>query len=133
VRAVRIWGGRDAIPILIERARDRSFRRWNDALEALVRLEPSRRTAELVVARMPDDYGLANRLLREIGAPAEPAVAEAFQHTADGRTRHEAGRVLDDIGTEASVPMLQQAAALTAIGALGREADEALKAIRERG
>jgi len=133
MRALGTWGDRSIVPILVERARDRSYRRWNDALDSLVRLDPSRRSAIVVVERMADDYGLANQLLRKIGAPAEPAVADAFQHARDLRTRLEASRVLDDIATEASLPMLQQYAAQTKDGALAREADEALKAIRERG
>jgi HEAT repeat protein len=133
LNVLRTWGDRTAAPALIDRIRDKSFRQGRDALELLVRIDPSQSAAEAVVARMADDYGLAGRLLREIGASAVRSVADAFQHAPDLRTRVEAARILGDIGTGASLPMLQEIAAQTAEGALAREADEALKAIRERG
>jgi hypothetical protein len=81
---------------------------------------------------MPDDVGDATRLVRDIGATAEPALIQAFQSAAETRVRVESCRVLEAIGTETSLPVLRKFSARTGEGSLARVAEDALKGIAER-
>ena len=117
---------------LAGRCNDRSFSPWREALEVLARLDPSPRTAEVLIGRMPDDYSHVLRLLRELGAAAEPALLQAFQKAPDVRVRVESCRVLEAIGTEVSLPVLQAAASRTGDGSVAAAADDALRGISER-
>jgi len=118
LRALRVWGDRTNAGALADRCKDRSYGPWREALEVLARLDPSPRTAEVLTGRMPDDYGHVLRLLRELGVVAEPALLQAFQKAPDVRVRVESCRVLEAIGTEASLPMLQAAASRTGEGSV---------------
>ena len=84
-----------------------------------------------VAAATPKAGGL-KRLLRQIGATAEPALVRAFQDAPDPRVRVLSSRLLEAMGTEAALPALREAAARTGDGAVAREAEEALKSIRQR-
>jgi HEAT repeat protein len=132
LRALRVWGDRDSAQALITRCNDKSFRPWHEALEVLASVDPSARTAETLIARMPDDFGHSLRLLREIGAPAEPALLQAFQTAPDLRVRVESCKVLETIGSAASLTVLQEAAARTGDGAVAVAAEDSLKGIAER-
>ncbi len=130
--ALRVWGDRTSARALADRCKDRSFNPWREALGVLARLDPSPQTAEILIGRMPDDYGHVLRLLSEMGAVAEPAILQAFQKAPDLRVRVESCRVLEAIGTEASLPALQAAAAHTGDGVVAAAAEDALRGISER-
>jgi HEAT repeat protein len=132
LRALGVWGDRTSARALIDRCKDRSFNPWREALGVLARLDPSPRTAEILIGRMPEDYGHVLRLLSEMGAVAEPAILQAFQTAPDLRVRVESCRVLEAIGTEASLSVLQAAAAHTGDGVVAAAADDALRGISER-
>jgi hypothetical protein len=88
--------------------------------------------AEILIGRMPDDYGHVLRLLSGLGPAAEPALVQAFQKAADLRVRVESCRVLAAIGTESSLPVLQAAAARTGEGIVAAAAEDAPRGISER-
>jgi len=132
VRALKTWGTVESAQALIDRCNDQSFRPWREALEALAHIDPSPKTAEAIIARMPDDARHCSNLLRELGPVAEPALLKAFQSAADPRVRREAGRALETFGTDASLAILRQAGSKTGDGALARAAEDALKGIAER-
>ena len=73
LRALRVWGDRTSARALVDRCNDKSFSPWREALEVLARLDPRPQTAGILIGRMPDDYSHVLRLLREMGALAEPA------------------------------------------------------------
>jgi S1-C subfamily serine protease/HEAT repeat protein len=133
LRAFRVWADRSDAAVLVDRAKDRNFRPWREALEILTQVDPGQRAAEAVIDRMPDDFGHAHRLLRELGPVAEPAALETFQKGTDLRLRVELGRALETIGTDASLPILQQAADRTGEGTVANAADDALRGIAARG
>lgn len=127
-----MWGDRTSARALVDRCNDKSFSPWREALEVLARLDPRPQTAGILIGRMPDDYSHVLRLLREMGAVAEPAILQAFQKAPDVRVRVESCRVLEVIGTELSLAMLQAAAARTGEGIVAAAAEDALKGISER-
>jgi len=127
-----VWGDRTSARALVDRCNDKSFSPWREALEVLARLDPRPQTAGILIGRMPDDYSHVLRLLREMGAVAEPAILQAFQKAPDVRVRVESCRVLEVIGTELSLAMLQAAAARTGEGIVAAAAEDALKGISER-
>jgi S1-C subfamily serine protease/HEAT repeat protein len=130
--ALRVWGDHNSAGPLADRCNDTSFHPWREALEVLARLDPRPQTAEILIRRMPEDYGHVLRLLREMGAVAEPAILQAFQKAPDVRVRVESCRVLVAIGTEASLPVLHAAAARTGEGVVAAAAEDALRSISER-
>jgi HEAT repeat protein len=132
LRALRVWADRATAQPLIDRGTDKSFEWWRQALEVLVHIDPSPHTAEILIARWPEDDGHITRLLREIGPTAEPTLLQAFQQAPDPRVRAAAGRLLEAIGSEAALPALQAAATGIGDGMVAREAEETLKIIRER-
>jgi len=132
LRALRAWGDRTSAAALADRCKDRSFGPWREALEVLTRLDPRPQTAEVLIERMPDDYGHGSRLLHELGAAAEPALLQAFQKSPDLRVRVESCRVLEAVGTLASLPVLQAAEARTGDGTVAAAAEDALRGIAER-
>ena len=132
VRALKTWGTPETAQPLIDRCNEQSFRPWREALQALAHNDPSPRTAEAIINRMPDDARHCCNLLRDLGPVAEPALLKAFQSAADPRVRREAGKALETFGTEASLAALRQTASKTGDGALARAADDALKGIAER-
>jgi HEAT repeat protein len=132
LRALKVWGDKDVAQALLARGNDNAFRMWREALDTAATLEPTAKTAEALIARMPDDFGHVLRLLREIGPPAEPAVLHAFQTASDVRVRVESCKVLETIATPASLTVLQEAAAKTGEGTLAIVAEDSLKGIAER-
>ncbi len=132
LRALRVWGDRTSSPALIDRCKDRSFNPWRKALEVLAHLDPSPQTADLLITRMPDDYGHVLRLLHTLGPAAEPALLQAFQKSPDLRVRVESCKMLESVGTERSLPVLQAFASRTGDGAVAAAAAEALRGIIQR-
>jgi hypothetical protein len=58
--ALRVWAGRACAGDLAEHIKDKNFRLWREALELLTQIDPSQRTAEALIDRMPDDVGHAS-------------------------------------------------------------------------
>ncbi|MGC8638795.1 MAG: HEAT repeat domain-containing protein [Isosphaeraceae bacterium] len=130
--ALRVWGDRSSAKVLAERCKDKQWNPWRDGLTILAQLDPGPRTAEVMIERMPEDSGHVTRLLHELGPAAEPAILQAIQRAPDPRVRVESCRVLESIGTEACLPVLQAAAARMGEGQVGSAAEDALHGIAER-
>jgi hypothetical protein len=112
VRALGVWGDAKTVPLLLERLGEEEKDVFVKALaiEALGQLKDGK--AAEAVANCLADLLLryyAAKSLRAMGSPAEKAVLKMVEHK-DAATRAEACKVLADIGTKASVPVLQNAA-----------------------
>ena len=105
---------------------------WRDGLVLLAKLDPGPRTTEILIGRMAEDYGHVGRLLRELGPAAEPGNPPGDPAVPDPRVRIESCKVLETIGTEASLPILLAAAARQGEGQVAAAADDALRGITER-
>jgi HEAT repeat protein len=132
VRAVGVWGDRETVPLLIDRLSQPSYGARGELIEALARLGPDDRTLALAATWLASDAHAATQLLRPMGPAAEPALLKVVQGDGDGRARAEACKLLRELGTKQSLPVLQALVARKSDGELGRIAEEALKAIARR-
>lgn len=106
-KALRVWGSADLLETWIKLLDDESFVvRW-EAIAALGEM-PDPRGAEAVAARLKADKLKASKALIQMGAVAEPAVLGCLGDP-EWTVRMEAARILKQIGTKASVPVLQRA------------------------
>ncbi len=130
-KALVVWGTQESVPALIEAADDRSIWVRGPAMEALGRW-PTPEAARAVAKQLPVLQGRdkAAAALRAMGAIAEPAVIPLLEDR-DGFVRGEACKILQDIGTEKSIPPLEEFAARGQFWDRDN-ADKAIRAIRSR-
>jgi hypothetical protein len=106
-KALGVWGGKENVPALIQALRDPAFNVVWAVFDALERLkDPSSADPVAAFLGTPQNRGNAAKVLKAIGAPAEPAVIKYLQ-AGDPFVRMEAANILKEIGTEACVPALQ--------------------------
>ena len=106
-KALAAWGGKENVPALIEALHDPAFNVVWAVFDALERMkDPS--SAEPVAAFLATQQNRNNaaKVLKAIGAPAEPAVIKYLTH-GDVFVRMEAAHILKEIGTDKCVPDLQ--------------------------
>jgi len=110
VRALAVWGGRSALPYILTALNDKEHSvRWA-TLDILAKLRDPR-SADAVAARLSYGDGFkASPALVAIGPAAERSVLGCMNDM-EWSVRMEACKILKQIGTKASLPMLQQAAA----------------------
>ena len=107
IAALENWGTNDNVPRLIEVLDSMRFRS-----EGVIRLLAKTRDPDALKAiakrlNVLADRTEAQKVLRDCGAAAEPAVIDAMKTTTDVFARAECVRILGDIGTkEKSVPAL---------------------------
>jgi HEAT repeat protein len=133
LRALSVWADSGSVQPLAERSSDRQFNPWREALDVIAKIDSSPRAIAIILGKMPDDPGHVSRLLHSMRAAVEPAVAEAIRTATDDRTRVESCRLLESIGTEASMPVLRPLAEQADLAEVARAAEDALRGIRERG
>lgn len=105
-----VWGGKHAVPLLLELLEDRRHRGVRpELLHALGELRDERAAAP--VARLLDsfDHERAEACLVRLGPLAEPAVLDSAARTTDDAAALKTIRVLKDFGSEKSLPMLRSA------------------------
>ncbi|WP_422929155.1 HEAT repeat domain-containing protein [Singulisphaera sp. PoT] len=109
-KALAVWGGPENTPALLEGLKDPEFHvRWAalDALKAIKDPESADALADYLMSS--NDRGRAVEALKAIGPPAEDAVLRCLEHS-DGFTRADACKILEQIGTEKSLPALRRLA-----------------------
>jgi hypothetical protein len=132
IKALGTWGTANEVPILIQAIEDSNPFTREEALKAVGKfkderaLEPVLRCFRKLGMREP-----AGKALREMGPMAEKEVLALLQEK-DMLLRNDAIKVLKDIGTQASVPPLEQVAADNSAVFLRQSAREALAAIAAR-
>jgi LSD1 subclass zinc finger protein len=125
-KAAAGWAPKECVPALIKLLQDDwPFVRFA-VLEAFGKLKDER-TFEAVAECVPKDGGKAGEALRSIGPGAEKAVVKLLKHM-DWPVQLEACKILKDIGTQESVPALEEAAAKDK-GLVKIAAKEAIQAI----
>ena len=107
--ALAKWGGADAVPALNKALADPDWTVRRAVLASLGTLGDAS-SAEPAAALLATDRYAAAECLRRIGPVAEPAVLAQLE-TADGQLTSAALDVLEKIGTEQSLPALEQMAA----------------------
>ncbi|WP_435005199.1 HEAT repeat domain-containing protein [Tundrisphaera lichenicola] len=125
-KTLAVWGGPENTHALIEALKDPEFHvRWAvlDTLKALKDPESADALADYFMDS--NDRGKAVEALKAIGPPAEDAVLRCLNHN-DGFTRMDACKILEQIGTEKSVPALRRLA-MTNQGLDSMAARDALK------
>lgn len=130
-KALAIWGGPENTPALVEALRDPAFNvRWA-VLDAFAQLKDPA-GAEGVAEWLPKDRGKASEALKAMGPGAEPAVIPYLEYL-DVFTRMEAAKILQVIGTEASVgPLRKLVQQVNGHGLDAMAANEALRVL-DRG
>ena len=125
--ALQYWGTKESIPVLLKLLDDddRSVR-WN-AIRALGHLKATQAIDRLV--RLWPEEPAVTEALRAMGPAAEPAVVQQLTRGND-HMRMQACHVLQEIGTENSIPALEKAQA--AGGITGTSAEMALRVIKRR-
>jgi HEAT repeat protein len=132
IKALGVWGDKSIAAILIKRLNDDRYGNRGELFEALGRIEPDERTAIAMTEWFKKDEGQASRVLRSMGAAAEPAVLEFLKTGSETRPLEAACRVLRDIGTGQSVPVLKLLAGTKDNIELGQMAERAARAIAGR-
>jgi HEAT repeat protein len=133
LRALAVWADRGSVQPLEKCCGDRQFNPWREALDVIAKIDSSPRAIAIILGKMPDDPGHVGRLLHAMRAVVEPALAEAIRTGRDDRTRVELCRLLESIGTEASLAVLRPLAEQADLAEVAKAAEEALKGIKERG
>jgi len=130
-KALVVWATPEAAPALIAALDDKDVWVRIAAMEALGRLK-TKEGAQAVARQLPILQGRpeAVKALKAMGAIAEPAVLPYLKDR-DDWVRQEACKILEEIGTDKSLP------ALTEFESSGnfldrKAAEKALKAVRER-
>jgi len=129
IQALGVWGDKDAAAALTNRLNDDRYGSRGELFEALGRIEPDQATAKAMAEWLNKDAGQASRVLRAMGPVAEPALLEFVTSAADAHSREEACRVLKDIGTSQSVPVLKTLSALKDNEEFARLAEGAVRSI----
>ncbi len=133
MRAAANWGDDQTADALAARLQQKDLHDWRETLQALIALRPDDCTLAAATSRLPEDVRLVTQLLRPLGPRAEQALLAVAQSGSDGgRTRVEACRVLGELGSPETVPELQQMAGKAGEEQVGRDAEDALKAISAR-
>ena len=132
IKALAVWGTPAQANVVLEALQDRDLAVRQAAIEALAAGRTARGAealAELVATGR--EFSQASLALRGMGAVAEPAVLKLLAER-NATTRREACQLLKVIGTQQSLPALDEAArAPDALLAL--LAKEAIKAVTGRG
>jgi HEAT repeat protein len=139
IKALGAWGGQDAVPVLMRLLAHKDPFTRREALKAIGRFQDPR-TLEPVIQGFRDNSTRADagQTLREMGPMAEPALIAILNEPAGvGNVflKRDAIDLLADIGTEKSVPALQQVLASHDIhekAHLTAPAQKALAAIDQR-
>jgi HEAT repeat protein len=133
VAALGLWGSEDEVPaLLLAMAHKDPFTR-REAIKAIGGFRDPRILPALIICfREHATRADAGEAQRRQGPRAEREVLALLGRKDDVFLRRDAIRVLEDIGTEASVPDLREAAANGGIH-LSEPAQKALAAIAKRG
>jgi HEAT repeat protein len=126
------WGDVQSAAFLAKLLEDASFRPWREAALALGKLAPGDNTAEVILNRYRDDAGLVIKVIREMRVFPEKAVLKTFLEHPDLNVRRDMGRVLEDKGTDASLPTLETLVKQARSSGLGTVAAEAVRGIHAR-
>lgn len=131
VKALALWGGKDAAKSLAGLLEDKDVFVRFAALDALGPLKV-KETAPAIAARLTPlgDRMKASQALLAMGSDAESAVAKELKNN-DWGVRLEACKILKEIGTAASLPVLQEAGK-DSNGLVARFAKDAAAAIEGR-
>lgn len=108
-KALMVWGGKDHVPALLPLLRENSQIRGN-TMEVLAVFKDER-GAEAVAERLRNsvDRAKASQALQAMGPVAEPAALKQLKYP-DAKVRLEACKVLEVVGTKASLAALKAAA-----------------------
>jgi S1-C subfamily serine protease len=130
-KALGIWGTKETVPLLVKLVpTDNVFVR-HEAIRALGLLKDERAAGPVAQRLIPlQDRMVAGQTLKQIGPAAEKAVWPLLKHN-DLFVRHEACKVLGDIGTQQSLVLLGQAAG-DQNGLVRMAAQNALRAVQQR-
>jgi hypothetical protein len=132
IKRLGLWGGPADVPALISLLDHKDGGTQEAAMRALGSLHDPRAIAPLI-ARIKGNR-TAQEALRKLGSAAEPDLIPLLEPSVDPFLQQAAIRVLQDVGTSASVPALQKVVA-NPTGVRIQEAGsakEALKAINAR-
>jgi hypothetical protein len=123
------WAGKECVPSLLPLLEHQDGSTRQAAINALASF-PEPKVAERIAERLREfsDRGTASKALQEMGSIAEKPVRD-YLTDKDIWVRMEACKILKVIGTQDSVPALQQAAARRDDGLVAGAAQEALKSI----
>ena len=134
VQATGVWGGPEAFSAILAKVDSPDYGLENDLFETLARLGPEGADAAPLVAMLNDERrrSQAVRVLRAWGEGAEPALSAFVESAAAPEARIEACRVLKDVGTEKSAPMLERLAAAQDVAEVADLASNAIRAIEAR-
>jgi hypothetical protein len=130
--AVEKWGGKDSVPTLARLLDKRDFPyRWE--LMLVLSRSQDERAAAALAARLddPKEAGPASTALRGMGPVAEPAVLRQLETNKNLFVQRLACGLLCDLGTRASLPALERAAASPDL-ALSTEARRCRKVLLDR-
>lgn len=131
MNALVVWSDTENVPRLLAALDDTFFTvRWG-ALEALTRLKDPR-AAQAIADRYSKDRIKAAAALRGLGSIAEEATASLLADK-EWSIRNDACSILNDIGTEKSMAVLDETARGDENGLVRKSAESALSAIRIRG
>lgn len=132
IRTLGVWGDKDSVPFLIAHLERKDFGSRGELAEALGRLGPDERTAGAGIALMPIDGNAANLLLRALGSSAETALVDAMNNNTNAAIRTAACQMLRELGTERSVPALEEVARRKDAGQLGQVALGSIQVLGQR-
>ena len=105
-KALGVWGGRENTPALVAGLKDPAFNvRWA-VLDAIAALKDPAAAGPVAEFLGTNDRGKASEALKKMGPAAEEVVLPYLNH-ADVFTRMETAKILQVIGTQKSVPALQ--------------------------
>jgi hypothetical protein len=130
--AVVLWGDDASADALADRLARPDFPQWEEAMQALARLRPDARTADLAVSRLSKNASVITEVARLLGAQADRPLLAMARGDGELRTRIEACRLLGSAGTPAALPDLKALADHAGDESLAREAEASLKAIAAR-
>ena len=127
--ALATWAKPETIPLLIKVLDETALLVKLAAIDALGKLKDARAAEPLAkLVAEPGPRVQAINALRSLGSLAEKAVQGLLMHT-ESEVRREACRLLQEIGTAASLPTLQTAAGDTdkAVASAAKAAAEAIE------
>lgn len=132
IQVLALWGDDQTPRFLGERINDPGFRPWREAAEALGRLAPGDASAEVVLARLKDDQGLVEKVIREMKPFPEKTVLKLLLEDPNPGVRRAMGGFLEQRGSDDCLATLKPLAGQLVPGELGSVAEEAVRAITER-
>lgn len=137
LKALKNWSRPESVPVVLKALNNRWPPARSAALEILIQYQPEKYTSAIVMLLSDmQTRGAAVKALKAIGPAAEEAVwpyAEKSDDAdrSDDHLRAEACKLLGDIGTEKSIPLLEKLSH-DSNGMLKRDATKALESIRLR-